>query len=388
MIDDSSRGADGVKLGDLNGDGRPDIATGWEEGKITRVYLHPGTANVKEKWPAVTIGRTPAVEDAVFADLDGDGVPEVVTCCEGGTRTVFVHWAPKDRDKLLDAGQWNQQPLPESVKRMQWMFAWPMQVDGRNGIDLLAGGKGDDAEIGWFEAPANPRDVAGYRWHSISPAGWVMSLWQRDMDDDGDLDVVVSDRQGKLRGVRWLENPGPGAAQTKPWANHFLSAERQEVLSMVLADLDQDGLEDALVAVRDFRILFLRRLDKSGQRWERHPIAARFGTGNPRAVAVGDLNGDSRPDIAFTTWNAKGRHGVLWLEHPGRPTDRFWTAHPISGTERGIKYDRIELVDMDRDGDLDLLTCEEHEGGLGRGLGVIWYENPSGNRAATSPPRR
>ncbi len=37
VIDDSSRGADGVKLADVNGDGLPDIATGWEEGGITRV---------------------------------------------------------------------------------------------------------------------------------------------------------------------------------------------------------------------------------------------------------------------------------------------------------------------------------------------------------------
>ena len=41
-IDGSSRGADGVRLADVNADGRPDIVTGWEEGGITRVYLNPG----------------------------------------------------------------------------------------------------------------------------------------------------------------------------------------------------------------------------------------------------------------------------------------------------------------------------------------------------------
>jgi hypothetical protein len=35
----------------------------------------------------------------------------------------------------------------------------------------------------------------------------------------------------------------------------------------------------------------------------------------------------------------------------------------------------LELVDLDGDSDLDILTCEEREGG--RGLGIIWYENPS-----------
>ena len=52
------------------------------------------------------------------------------------------------------------------------------------------------------------------------------------------------------------------------------------------------------------------------------------------------------------------------------PTERLWQEHDISGPE-GVKFDRIELVDMDADGDPDVLTCEEIED-----LGVFWYENP------------
>ena len=43
----------------------------------------------------------------------------------------------------------------------------------------------------------------------------------------------------------------------------------------------------------------------------------------------------------------------------------------ISGAA-GTKFDRMELVDLDDDGDLDVITCEESES-----LGVIWYENPT-----------
>jgi len=379
VIDASSRGADGVKVADVNGDGLGDIATGWEEGGLTRVYLHPGRAKVKAAWPAVTVGRTPSVEDAAFVDLDADGAPDVVSCCEGRRRAVLVHWAPKDPADLLDGGKWTQAVLPESENRMQWMFAWGMQVDGRHGVDVIAGGKGKGAAVGWFEAPADPRDLKGWRWHPISDAGWIMSIWPRDVDGDGRTDVVVSDRYGPLRGCRWLRNPGAGPAQARPWANHFIGAKGRQVMSMALADLDADGLEDALVAAGGSRVLFLRRLDKAGRTWRTHEIGADFGCGNPRAVAVGDLNGDGRPDIALTTWNARGRHGVLWLEYRRRPTDRAWTPHAVSGTEKGIKYDRIELGDLDGDGDLDLLTCEESEGR--RGLGVVWYENPSARRA-------
>jgi hypothetical protein len=49
------------------------------------------------------------------------------------------------------------------------------------------------------------------------------------------------------------------------------------------------------------------------------------------------------------------------------------TAHEVSGPA-GIKFDRIELCDIDGDGDLDVLTCEERH--MKRGLGVFWYENP------------
>ena len=33
------------------------------------------------------------------------------------------------------------------------------------------------------------------------------------------------------------------------------------------------------------------------------------------------------------------------------------------------KFDRLELLDLDEDGDLDVLTCEKRDN-----LGVIWYE--------------
>jgi len=391
-IDDSSRGADGVKLADLNGDGLMDIATGWEEGGVTRVYLHPGPAKSKSKWPAVTVGRTSSVEDAVFADLDGDGALDVVSCCEGRTRKIFVHWSPTDREEVLAADKWEQGVLGDSEKdAQQWMFAWPMDVDGRNGPDLIAGSKGKGAQIGWFEAPRDGRDLAGYQWHPMSPAGWIMSIWKSDMDGDGDLDVVVSDRRGGLRGCRWLENPGPGPEQTKPWKSHLMGASDKEVLSMALADLDGGGLEDAVVAVSDMKILFLKRLDRAGLNWRTHEISAHFNAGNTRAVVVADVNRDKRQDLVFTTWNAHGKHGVLWLEYRQTPTDRDWTPHQISGTEKGVKYDRIEMLDLDGDGDLDLLTCEEREGG--RGMGVFWYENPFGKPQQDAPadadePRR
>jgi hypothetical protein len=39
-----------------------------------------------------------------------------------------------------------------------------------------------------------------------------------------------------------------------------------------------------------------------------------------------------------------------------------------------VKFDLVRLLDLDGDGDLDVLANDEQE--AGRGLGVLWYENP------------
>ncbi|MEI9865045.1 MAG: FG-GAP repeat protein [Limisphaerales bacterium] len=61
-IDAGIHGSDGTKLADINGDGLPDIVTSWENEGITRVYLNPGLQQVKERWPQVTIGKSPHAE--------------------------------------------------------------------------------------------------------------------------------------------------------------------------------------------------------------------------------------------------------------------------------------------------------------------------------------
>ncbi len=376
-IDDTSRGADGVKLADVNRDGWMDITTGWEEGGLTRVYLNPGPQKAKDKWPFVTTGQTSSVEDAVFVDLDGDGAVDVVSCCEGSTQCVFVQWAPSDEQEYLQESKWRAQIIPVSKKLTRWMFCMPMDVDGKGRIDLIAGSKEPNAQIGWFEVPEDAHDLTAYRWHTISPAGWIMSLRCVDMDGDGDLDVLTSDRKGQMRGCRWLENPGVGDAQKEPWQNHFIGGRDKEVMFLTLADIDDDGLQDVLVAAnaeKASQIVILRRLDTGGQNWKPYIISYPERTGTAKAVVVGDINGDGQKDVVFSCEHATApKSGVMWLSHTGGALEGHWQAHDISGP-KGIKYDRMELLDVDMDGDPDVLACEEREGG--KGLGLFWYENP------------
>jgi hypothetical protein len=371
-IDNSSRGADGVRLLDINRDGRLDIATGWEEGGRIRAYLNPGPAGARGTWRAVEVGRVNAPEDAVFVDLDGDGAADVVSSTEGDERTVFVHWAPRARAEYETAAAWTTARLPASVNRMQWMFTVPLQVDGRHGVDLVSGGKNDAAKVGWFEAPDDARDLALWTWHPIYDAGWIMSIVPVDMDGDADMDLVVSDRNGPTSGTLWLENPGPGEAQKRYWPAHRIGATGREAMFLTVIDLDGDGLDDVVTAVRPGEILFHRRLSRDGRRWDEHPIVVPSLTGTAKSVEAADVDLDGRRDLVLSAEGAGGqRSGVVWLSYKTAVTDREWIAHDISGAA-GTKYDLVRLVDLDGDGDLDVLTCEEIDN-----LGVIWYENPA-----------
>ncbi len=412
-IDDSSRGADGVRLADINGDGLMDITTPWEEGGRVRVYLNPGLSGSKAKWPAVTVGEVGSPEDAVFVDLDGDGAVDVVSCCEGKVKTMWAHWSPSDTAKRLRPGSWKTEPIPEcnaavpaAVARVSrprrgldapaaagkmpavqpakgaksWMFCVPMQIDGKNGIDLVAGAKGRDAEIGWLQSPPNPRDLAGWRWHPLCDAGWIMSLFAVDMDGDGYLDVLASDRKGPARGCFWLENPRPVAEQTLPWKRHPIGGEDRAVMFIVPADLDQDGLPDVLAATAGHELVYWRRKSTDGLAWESFTIQLPPTAGTGKGVSVGDIDMDGKPDIIFSCEHASGKSGVMWMSYRDAATDPLWNAHEISGPQ-GVKYDLVQLLDLDGDGDPDVLTCEEQSN-----LGVVWYENPTSRSSSARRP--
>ena len=368
-IDASSRGADGVKLADVNGEGRPDVVTAWEEGGAVRIYFNPSRVDARREWPRVTVGNVKSPEDAVFADLDGDLIQDVVSACEGTQRALFLHWAPADMDRYFTDSAWTTEAIAASQDRMMWMFAQPLDVDGKHGIDIVAAGKGPGAAIGWMESPAaNPRGKAGeWKWHPLRSVGWVMSIYTADLDGDRDMDILFSDRRGDRTGVFWLENPGrAAAAKDAAWAEHAIGSTNREVMFVDFADYDGDGRRDVIAAVKPREIHIHRSASPDGRRWNTEVIsfdAAVVGTA--KAVRVADVNNDGQLDLVWTSEQAAGDlRGVVWMDMRTR------TLHDVSGAP-GTKYDLIEMMDLDADGDLDILTTEETEG-----LGVIWYENP------------
>ncbi len=370
-IDRSSHGADGVRLADVNGDGHQDVTTGWEQGGVVRVYLNPGPERTKTLWPAVTVGRVGSPEDAVFVDLDGDGAQDVVSSCQGDTKTVFVHWAARDPRQYLNSTAWQTQALAGTAGVSSWMYALPLQVDGRRGIDLVVGSKGATGRVGWLESPENPRDVAAWRYHHAQDAAWIMSLEAADVDRDGTIDLIVSNRKGEIRGTYWLKHPGPSrAARTSRWQRFEINGLDREVMFLGISHT-ADRLH-VVTPLRSGPVLWSRTRRGGGRpRWETISIRNDRFVGDGKAAAVGDIDLDGQIDLVYSvhTGGDREKPGVSWWSHRGSRAEPFWQCHDISGRE-GVKFDRLELLDLDADGDLDVLTCEENDN-----LGVFWYEN-------------
>lgn len=367
VIDDTSKGADGVKLGDIDRDGLLDIVTGWEEGGEVRVYRNPGPAAARKPWPCVTVGKVAAPEEAIFVDIDNDGGLDVLSGAEGKTRTIFLHRMRNDATDFLNADSWTTVPIPVTANAQAWMQAVVLDPSRKQNSKMLLASKNEGAAVGWLRMPASG-DVAWATYRRLRDAGWIMSLIAHDMDGDGDEDVVLTDRKGARTGAYWLENPGPvhDLAPTA-WKEHTIGAiGRQEVMFADLADIDGDGRLDLAVPVKPYDVnLYLRQADGG---WREKVVTLNSeNIGRAKAVKIADLNGDGLADLLFTCEGAEGAiEGIVWLE---QQKNGPWKQRPLGGPA-GWKYDLMQVLDLDGDGDLDVITCEEKDG-----LGVIWYEN-------------
>ena len=100
---------------------------------------------------------------------------------------------------------------------------------------------------------------------------------------------------------------------------------------------------------------------------------------NQGRLADVDLDGDD--DLVIVYHHAYGDlSNVLWLRNDGGGGGATtYTRGEISGVD-GVKSDNYELIDIDCDGDLDVVTTDEGVRGNGgvSPLGITWHENKWG----------
>lgn len=395
-------GADGVDMADFDGDGRLDVVTGHEQGLRVTLSFNPGPVSgaVESPWPTVTLPNVNmgSSEDAIACDVDKDGTMDIVSASETGALLVDVFFGPAPpttRSAMLNQANWTRASLSNSAGNRS-MKAGCGDLDGDGDIEIVVGGKdanGVASSLGYYSS-TTPRTAASWTYTSLVPVGWVMQMYVIDFDADTDLDIVYSDKvsiddpapDGSKRGLRWLRNDG-GLS----FSEHQILLEGDHKW-FSLFDADADGDLD-IADCRSSGVLNESNIlinTGAGLTWTKIPVTQPSGVGQCQQALVSDVDLDGKPDLSFTYSNAQALSALVWLRQSATMLVPAFARGEIAGVldaDSDTKMDNGWWADVDGDGDMDLVTTEQHiPAGTGPGLGIIYAENPRFAFVPSAPP--
>lgn len=412
-IDRQSWNHNSLSPRDLNGDGFNDYVVIHEAEGLVSIIFHPGVNNrLYHQWEKTIIAKNAKdVEYGYAGDLDSDGNLDVVYVRgEGGA--VHIVWGP-DKSLAKDPSKWvNSEAIPSSIDQGAYLYCETYDINQDGALDIVTGGRrynsGKLNGLIWFEAPKNikeRRDLGKWAMHSIDPdllSGHGFEIV--DLNKDGHVDIVVAnpdwDTPDFEDAVLWYESPVPHSEAIKDkWKKHVVMYNQQlfSKAQVGIGDLNQDGKTD-LVVQSDNLIYYLEQ-QQNPDKWKVNiitkPEITRWVT---RPLEIVDLNGDGKLDIVGALihnygYTPVGKASVYWMEYLGeKPGVDNWVTHVIKFADgyftgrsyNGEKWDHLKFVDLDKDGDLDIIgNCEEYYEIIGEErktlLGVVWFENPTIN---------
>ena len=184
----------------------------------------------------------------------------------------------------------------------------------------------------------------------------VSNIHLVDFDGDKQLDVLGTDMRQGLVFTGHPEKAGSALS---------IVASIPHPAHVTLADVDDDGIQDLLVA--DLGTFFPEDHNKGAVIWLRGLGRGKFSAfwldGWPRVadVEAADFNGDGKTDLAVAAFGFRKTGQIAILENrTTNPAQPVFTTHTIDPRTGGI---HIIPVDLNHDGKMDFVTllAQEHE---------------------------
>ena len=303
---------------------------------------------------------------AESVDLDSDGDVDIVSATWGSNGSLS--WYENDGSQ-----NFVEHNISTSAYGNNSYGIWSIKsidFDNDGDIDIVASNiSGDSYEnntsIRWYENDGSQNFIE----HNISSTLFAMGVDAKDIDEDGDIDIVASKWWGgeNNNSIVWLENDGNQNFTEHTVIENYLGLTG----SINAVDIDRDGDIDLLPAKFWGSSNFSWYENDGSQNFTEHNISTN--TGNDRysysAKAI-DLDKDGDMDILTTFFDNNNNGTVTWYENDG---SQNFTEHNISQVSDDVMSNGIDIqaIDIDNDGDIDVIQ------------GHYWYEN-DGNQGFTT----
>ena len=339
-----------MAVGDVNGDGALDAVVASHDNDNLTIYTGNGLGTLT---PGTALTGYSNPVDVALTDYDNDNDLDLIVLSSFGSTGYLLLMTNNGAGVFSNGGSGQLSTAPTA------MALADVNADGLP--DLLIAGAGPTALLVMLHSPyVNSGFYAGT---SYPVAGTPQALALADVDNDGDLDAVVSFPASNAVGT--LLNDGDG----RFIANSTLVAVGASPQGLAADDLDGDGDVDLAVANSAAGTVSLRWGDGQGNFASGPTLAVGAA---PNQLVFGDVDADGDFDILVT--NRSG-NTVSQLLNNGNNTFAAATAIAVGNGPAALA-----LGDVDSDGDLDLLAANSTANTLSLRL------NGGSGPAATAPP--
>ncbi len=194
-ITGAADGAECIATGDVNGDGLPDLVTGWENADTVALHRNLGGAPTQWSTDIIATGIDGPLSVAL-ADIDHDGDLDVVSV---GANMNSVQW---HENLGGDVPTWTLRMAAMNVIGAQCVAATDIDQDGD--VDFVVGAASEDRIIVLENVGGAPPTFV--RRETVGQPDFPRALAIADLDANGQLDIAFASRSDGR--VGWMPNKG------------------------------------------------------------------------------------------------------------------------------------------------------------------------------------